>query len=235
MQVTGITLRLFVKVPLRAAEGDFMPSLTFATLVAAIALVLATPAQAQQPIVPRPDDSMLENMLPPGHTFETRADGDLNGDGQIDVAFVGRGDDVRALYVALAYTDEFDLGHEIRAKGPLNAYPLGSAELSIARGVLVVEDLTGGTTATSATYRLRYEPKSKRIRLIGLDKTFYSRAYAHDGSESSWNLLTGAYIEHDLILTADGDQYEDGPERRKKWPSKPVYLENLPDVERWAS
>ncbi len=200
-------------------------------LALGLSLVPLTAIWAQQPQVPRLEDSALENMLPPGHSFEARADGDLNGDGQIDVAFVGRGGEERTLYVAFAYVDLFDLGHEIRAKGPLDSYPLGAAELSIARGVLTVEDITGGTTATSATYRLRYDAKRKRMRLIGLDLKVYSRTYAHDGTELSWNLLTGDTIRSELKVIAGGGGYDKSPERRAKRPTKPIYLENLPDAE----
>ena len=210
---------------------NIAPVMPRLALLLGLALVPLTAGWAQQAQVPRPDDAALENMLPPGHTLETRADGDLNGDGRIDVAFVGRREDERALYVAFAYVDEFDLGHEIRAKGPLDSWPLGPAELSVARGVLTVEDLTGGTTAASSTYRLRYDARRKRMRLIGLDMTSYSRTYAHDGTEYSGNLLTGDTIRRDLKVVAGGGGYDKGPERRAKRVVKPIYLENLPDSE----
>lgn len=203
-------------------------------LLLGLALVPLTAGWAQRPSVPRPEDAVLQNMLPPGQTLETRADGDLNGDGQADVAFVGRSEEDRALYVAFAYRDQFDFGHEIRAKGPLDSYPLGPATLSVARGVLTVEDLTGGTTAVSSTYRLRFDARRKRMRLIGLDMTSYSRTYAHDGTELSWNLLTGDTIRRDLKVVAGGGGYDNGPERRVKQVVKAIYLENLPDSEATA-
>lgn len=195
------------------------------------ASISADSGWAQRPVVPTPNDAELASKLPPGQTLEVRADGDLNSDGQTDVAFVGRSDDARMLHVAFAYVGEVHMDHEIRASGSLDSAPLGAAELSIGRGALTVRDLTGGTTATSVTYRLRYDVKRKRMRLIGLDMTTYSRTYAHDGIEWSLNLLTGDTIRRDLAIVAGGGGYDKGPERRTKRVVKAIYLENLPDSE----
>jgi hypothetical protein len=63
--------------------------------------------------------------------------------------------------------------------------------LTLDGNVLKFEDMTGGTTAISSTRRFRYDGRGEQMRLIGLDATVYSRTYAHDGFETSWNLLNG--------------------------------------------
>lgn len=203
-----------------------------ARVVAAVSLFAAAmPALARPPSVPKADNAELTGMLATGETLEGRVDGDLDGDGQIDTAFVGRGEDKRSLYVAITYCDQFSCSHAPMGPGPLDPYPLGTAELSVTRGVLTVKDLTGGTSATQVIYRLRYEPATKKMRLIGLDTSFYSRTYAHDGREMSWNLLTGDRTTRAMTLVKGGGGYVNGPIIRSRKLSKPVYLEKLPDIE----
>jgi hypothetical protein len=199
--------------------------------LALLALVAAQPASAQRPNVPRASNDELTAKLAKGETLEGRVDGDLNGDGQIDTAFVGRGDDTRNLYVVLAVREETFVDHDLIGKGPLDAYPLGAAELKIAKGVLTVTDLVGGTSATQGVYRLRYDPAARKMRLIGLDAEFYSRTWQHDGRETSWNLLTGDFTSRRLKLRAPGGPYDPGPVVKTKKPTRPVYLDKLPDLE----
>jgi hypothetical protein len=200
------------------------------TLMVMAAASMTAGAAARLPDVAPPDDESLIQTLPDGYRLEVRADGDLNGDGQSDVAYIGQGEDTRMLHVRMAYRSDVDFGHEPFSQGPLNPYPLGAATMKIARGVLVVEEMSGGTTATLATYRLRLDPKAKRMRLIGLDLKTYSRTYAHDGVEWSWNLLTGVTTRRDLTVTTPmGGAYTVGPIQRGKRTAKPLYLEKLPD------
>jgi hypothetical protein len=200
-------------------------------LAATASMLVAAPLSAQLPAVPKASDAELANKLAKGETLEGRVDGDLNGDGQIDTAFIGRGEETRTLYVVLAVREETFSDHNQIGKGLLDAYPLGPAELAIARGVLTVKDLVGGTSATQATYRLRYEPATKRMRLIGLDTNFYSRTWAHDGRETSWNLLTGDRSTRVLKLKAPGGPDLSGAAVKTKRATKPVYIDKLPDID----
>ena len=125
--------------------------------------------------------------------IETRFDGDLNGDGLADVVFVERSnDDKRDLVALVGYRSETDIGFDKAGVMPLDAFPLGPASFSFRKGVLAVDDLTGGTTATSSTYRFRFDAAARRMRLIGVDAKLYSRTNNHGWSSISWNLLTGA-------------------------------------------
>ena len=72
-----------------------------------------------------------------------------------------------------------------------------------------------------------------RMRLIGLDATLYSRTWAHDGSEMSWNLLTGDIVASQLKLVGKGEDasYDKQFTRKSKRPVTTVYMEDTPDPE----
>lgn len=190
-------------------------------------------APAREPMQPV-SDAILNDGLEMGDEIEVRVDGDLNGDGDPDTAYVVASPDARTLHVMLSYRAEFDLGHE--PAGTLSLAPdrLGSAGLSIDKGVLTIRDLTGGTTALSAIYRYRAD-KAKdppRMRLIGLDATVYSRTFAHDGDEMSWNVVTGDTITSLLKVATDGDRSYDKLYTRKfKRPVRTIYMEDTPGAE----
>ncbi len=201
------------------------------------ALLLGGTAHAAPAPEPRPPvaDETLQDGLELGEEIEARVDGDLNGDGDPDTAFVVASPDARTLYVVLSYRTEVDFGHDPAGSAKLATDPLGPADLSISKGILVVKDLTGGTTALASTYRFRAD-KAKgppRMRLIGLDTTLYSRTWAHDGSEMSWNLLTGDIVASQLKLVGTGEdaRYDTQFTRKSKRPVKAVYMEDTPDPE----
>jgi hypothetical protein len=198
------------------------------------AMAATIPTAAEQLFTP--DDKLLADYyfnameLPPGMELETRLDADLNADGLADIAFVARNDESRVLGVLFGFVEEMDMGHSPAGKTALAADPLGPVSLSAPKGVLVVEDLTGGTTAISSTYRYRYEAKSKRMRLISDDVKLYSRSNAHGWQEISTNRLTGLQIRRSADLDDAGD-YVDKPETRGKVPTTPLYIEDAPSPE----
>jgi hypothetical protein len=198
------------------------------------ALLLSSAAHAA-PLQPPVTDQFLRDQLELGEEVEGRADGDLNGDGDLDTVFVVASPDARHLYVVLSYHGEVDIGHEPGGDFKLEPDALGSAELSINKGVLTIKDLTGGTTALSATYRYRAVKTNERqrMRLIGLDATVYSRTYAHDGDEMSWNVATGDTITTLLKLTGTGDDrgYDKLHTRKFKRPVRTIYMEDTPGAE----
>lgn len=204
-------------------------------ILAALLLPVAAHAAATRPPMPPMTDKMLLDRLERGEEVETRVDGDLNGDGDTDIAFVAAGPDARTLYVLLSYRAEFDLGHQPAGRVKLEPDPLGAAELTINKGVLTVRDLTGGTTALAATYRYRADPAKDppRMQLIGLDATVYSRTYAHDGDEMSWNVLTGDTITSLLKVSgaADGPGYDKLHTRKFRRSVRTIYMEDTPPPE----
>jgi hypothetical protein len=211
-----------------------MLSFALLTVCACLVLAMAVPAAAQELVMP--DDRLLADYyfnaleLPPGMELEKRLDADLNGDGLTDIAFVARNDESRVLGVLFGFMEETDMGHSPAGKTALSPDTLGLVSLSAPKGVLVVEDLTGGTTAISSTYRYRYEAKSKRMRLIGDDVKLYSRSNAHGWQEISTNRLTGLQIRRSADLDDAGD-YVDKPETRGKVPTTPLYIEDAPSPE----
>lgn len=185
-----------------------------------------------------PDAASASDPLPlgDGMELETRFDGDFNDDGIADVAFVERSnDDERDMIVLLGYRSETDIGFDPAGKMELDAFPLGPASFSLKKGVLVVDDLVGGTTAVAGTYRFRYDPVKKRMRLIGLDAKQYSRTNNHGWASISWNVLTGAVLREQAALI-EGENHSDnayGPtkSKREKRPSKPIYMEDAPTAD----
>ena len=195
-----------------------------------IGSMCATPALAQHVPVPLMTAEEVAGMLDRDE-LESRVDGDLNGDGELDTVFVARGEERRYARVMLAYRSEVDFGHEPVAELELDASPLGAAALSIRKGVLVIEDLTGGTTATATTYRYRYDRPQHRMRLIGIDAERYSRTNRHDIIKVSWNLLNGDHVvERGTVHAGPGDEaYDYAQPDRTKQRSPPVYMEETPN------
>lgn len=204
-------------------------------LVAALLLSgTAHAAPVREPMQPV-SDAILNDWLELGDEIETRVDGDLNGDGDPDTAYVVASPDTRTLHVLLSYRGEVDLGHQPAGNFKLEPDPLGPAGLTISKGVLTIRDLTGGTTALSATYRYRAATTKAgpRMRLIGLDAKVYSRTYAHDGDEMSWNVATGDTITTLLKITGTGEDrtYDKLYTRKFKRPVRTIYMEDTPGAE----
>jgi hypothetical protein len=180
----------------------------------ALTLSLATSAAAFEP------------ELRANETLEARVDGDLDGDGTADLAWLAGNDEKRQLVVHLS-----NGGYESL---DLDTTPLGPGTLSINKGVLLFEDLTGGTTAIDSTRRYRFDAKALRMRLIGLDATLYSRTLQHDGFEVSWNLLTGAAVTRKLHLNTSGkgdEAFDHIIEHKTVKRSPPVWLSKTPEPE----
>lgn len=196
----------------------------FLFLILSQAALAATPVKTQ---VPRPDTDVLKNYSPDNTEIEVRLDGDFTGDGLDDVAFIAASEEKRVLIVMAGYVDEFDLGHEPIGQAELETFPLGAASLSFKKGVLVAEDLTGGTTAISAVYRYRFDKTKKRMQLIGDDVTQYSRTNQHDSFKVSTNRLTGKSISQ--VSKLKGDGYEDQPAITKTVSTKAIYMEDTPN------
>lgn len=203
--------------------------------VAALSLWVPAHAAQDRPALPPVSDQFLLDQLELGQEIETRTDGDLNGDGNMDTVFVVASPDERHLYVVLSYRGEVDIGHEPAGNFKLEPDRLGPAGLTISKGVLTIRDLTGGTTALSATYRYRATTTKAgpRMRLIGLDAKVYSRTYAHDGDEMSWNVATGDTITTLLKITGTGEDrtYDKLYTRKFKRPVRTIYMEDTPGAE----
>ncbi len=181
---------------------------------------------ADRPQHPPMTAEQLAPYLPDGANIETRLDADLTGDGIRDLAVVAANDDARVLKVMIGYVDEFSLGLDPVGEMRMGSAPLGAASLTVKKGVLIVEDLDGGTTAIQSLYRFRFDPKQTKMRLIGDDVTLYSRTNAHDSRSISTNRLNGMQIVKRSVVGEDG--YTDQPEQKKKVGTAPIWIEDAP-------
>lgn len=199
-------------------------------VVALVLALIAAPLAAQEGRQP---------VLAEGEELEAEARADFNSDGLEDLAYVARngptdvaigGNERRELRVVISYRNETDFGHNPAQVLALDPYPLAPATLTLKGNVLLLNDLTGGTTAVFSTHRFRWDPKLDAMRLIGLDATFYSRTFAHDGKEASWNLLTGVLLTHTLRLRQDDSDraYDEVGKQRRRKASPPLRLEQSP-------
>lgn len=191
------------------------------TALALTLALLALPAAAQEG--PQP-------VLAEGEAVEVELRADFNADGRADLAYIAAREDSRELRVVTSFISEVEIGENPAQVLVLDPYPLGDGVLKLKGNVLLLEDLTGGTTAVFSTHRFRWDAKLAAMRLIGLDATLYSRTYAHDGKEASWNLLTGDLVTRTLRLRkGPGDQaYDKVGQMKRKKPSRPLKLEASP-------
>jgi hypothetical protein len=189
-------------------------------------LFAATAASAQ------PTQIVPGVELPAGIVVETQVNGDLNGDGVEDAAYVAHNGDSRALTVLLSAKREFDFDYRTEVL-PLELSEFAPGKLSLDEAVLRFEDVTGGTTTISSTRRFRYDGRGERMRLIGLDASVASRTLAHDSFETSWNLLTGDATTRELKLNRGGGDaaYNPGPQRSFKRRIRAQWLADSPDPE----
>jgi hypothetical protein len=213
---------------MRAVVGAAMAAMLFATLAPA-----AEPATAPDPFALVADAKDTGDFVGEGVSQETVLSGDFNADGETDLAMVARNDDRRVLLVLLGQK-----AGGLRRAGiaELSTGPLGDAELSAPKGVLVIKDLTGGTTAIESTYRYRFEKATGRMRLIGDDVSLYSRTWQHGTTTISTNRLNGKRITtvNDLV-GEPGENAELGPDKvtTSTVPTEPhLYLEDAPSPEK---
>lgn len=157
-------------------------------------------------------------FVPKGWSQESLHRFDLNGDKTPDLVLAVRdGDQERRRLIAAVATPR---GLRNVGEASLPGFPLGggaNVEFT-AKGVLVVTDLTGGTTANQTVMRYRYEGPSAlqgAMRLIGMDIANYSRTNQHDSLELSFNYLTGDWSRQRNKLTRRGDYAPQKPVRGK--------------------
>lgn len=204
-------------------------------LLATLALVLACQADPARHDLPAKGRN-AQAFIPKGWTQESAHQPDLNGDGQPDLVLVLAGPDneVRRLLAALTVPG----GYRNIGEAALPGYPLGPAEVAFTdRKVLVVTDLTGGTTANQSVMRYRYEAATGAgdgMRYIGLDLTNYSRTNQHDLTHLSYNWLTGDHVRQVNRLTKRGDYAPQKPIRKKLEPQR-YFMEDTADPDDFLS
>ena len=160
--------------------------------------------------------------------IEAELSADVTGDGRVDHVTVSGGGDSRRLIVKAAS----DAGPIQIGSVALSEDSLMNTDLEMRDGVLLVGELSGGTTAVSSLYRYRYDPAVRRMRLIGDDVTVYSRTYAHGMTEVSTNRLTGqrTTTRSELAPKSFAPQaYRPGRVTRSRVSRTPIWMEDSPD------
>jgi hypothetical protein len=175
-----------------------------------------------------------EKFIPAGWKPEARTTGDLNTDGLADSI------------LQLIHTDpekeEFNRQLVILFKTPGGGYNKaaasqkiircsscggmlggGPATVSVKDGVLTIEQMYGSREGTDYLHRLRYEPGTKKFRLIGEDISNFDRL-TNASEHTSTNYLTGRQI----IKTVKGGENETKETvTRKTVPRTKKYLEDI--------
>jgi hypothetical protein len=197
---------------------------------AALALALAAGVVSAPVASPAAARSSPQPMFETFKVLEVEVRADFNRDGHADVAYIVRDEDRRELRVATSVVTDGAIGEAPLQVLALDSDPLGPAQLTVKDNVLLLQELTGGTTAVFSTHRFRWDARLAAMRLIGLDATLYSRTFAHDGQAASWNLLTGLLLTHTMRLRKDDSDiaYDEVDKRRKRKPSPPLRLEQSP-------
>ena len=151
-------------------------------------------------------------FAPPGWKLEGVAKGNLNADGRADVAIKlveDRGAEEkqtpppdRNRVLVIAFEDGGKLKRVGVAEKLLQCTSCGGAfygvmeapaNVSISKGVVVVEQEHGSREVSKSTFRFRYDTASGRFVLIGYDYSSYDRAMGGNAAEST-NYVTGLRI-----------------------------------------
>jgi hypothetical protein len=102
----------------------------------------------------------------------------------------------------------------------------GGGVISIEKGVLVIDQLSGSRESTDLTQRFRYDPRLKRFVLIGEDVVNADRLTGESTSEST-NYLTGVKITKKTRLDKSGDHEITLSSTTKKIAATKRFLEDV--------
>jgi hypothetical protein len=211
-------------------------------LFAAAGFACASDARAQD-APPFPASSVpvrgarVESFVPTGWKVAREASGDLNGDGRADrvihVVQAGIGYDPDAIAAApeshallILLADGGGWRRAGMATKLQTIVPQWGLNLTIRRGVLMVEQNFGMTEVMDVTHRFRLDPATGRFLLIGRDQMSYTRPQeASDPVKTSENYLTGQRLITTGHYTASGGYRE--TERREAIPRTRAYFDDI--------
>ena len=213
-----------------------------------VLLCLSLPVLAQEPTpldlskVPQ-EGKAPQDFVPAGWKIEDTLKGDLDRNGSEDVVLqlIEQGpektadgelvDHARALVALLSE------GGKLRRAGASNKVLYcntcagtlsapGPGQVKIAKGVIIVDQISGSRETTHTTLRFRYEPKDKRFLLIGEDVGNSDRNTGETNSVST-NLLTGLRITEKLRYDEKKDKEVTVSSKKDKVPLTRRYLEDI--------
>lgn len=157
---------------------------------------------------------MPEAFVPGGWKIEEQVRGDLNGDGESDIALkliqdkqAANKDEMnsrdRALLIIFSEgEDNFRLAaindtllQCTSCGGAFYGFVDAPANVSIKKGILIVQQDHGSRDVTDTTYRFRYDEQPSMFILIGFDYATRDRATGSVWTEST-NFLTGKRVTY---------------------------------------
>ena len=217
-------------------------------LIAAASLTAAPRAHAQD-AQPFPSSAVpargasVRAFVPAGWKAAHEVTGDLNGDGRPDrvvhVVEAGSGYDPdavtaapesQALLILLAEPGGGWRRAGVATRLLQTIVPQWGLQLTIRRGVLIVNQNFGMTEVTDLTHRFRLEPATGRFLLIGRDQFNYHRPQElSDPMKVSENYLTGQRLTTTGHYTSGGGYRES--ERRETIPRTKAYFDDIDEVD----
>lgn len=185
----------------------------------------------------------VKDFIPPGWSRVEELGGDLDADGRADVVLrlieqqqpesEGGFSGANRAFVVLLRTGAGKLrrvGTNDRAQlcdgcaGTLGAVGMDSNQMQIARGVIILNHLSGARDSYDVTFRFRYDAPSGRVRLIGAD-TILTDRLAGDGTTESINYLTGVKLTTKTRFDKRLDREVKASTKRERVPARKIFLE----------
>jgi hypothetical protein len=183
----------------------------------------------------------LGDFLPPGWTVEQEVSGDLNGDGVADLAAILIEDQPRldasgALherqrgFIVLLRREPHTLMRVGTNETLLQCTLCGGLKdgvaIAIHKGVVIVGQMRGSREFTDETWRFRYDPRTRRVILIGRDIE-HGDSLGGIGRVESFNYLTGLKITETYRYDKTGDRKITLSTKRGKGPKSTLFLEEI--------
>jgi hypothetical protein len=218
-----------------------------AALLLLAASCAASPLAAQEtpPLdasaVPR-RAARVADFVPAGWRVALQVDGDLNGDGRPDHVLhlvprgatyeygaVSAGPETSALVIVLTGADGALSRGGVAGLLLQQSMPQWGLQLTIRRGVLIVNQNYGMSDVWDLTHRFRWDAASGRFVLIGRDVFTYHRPQGmYDTEKTSENYLTGQRLVTIGHWTTSGGYRETN--RREAIPRRSVPLEAVDET-----
>lgn len=173
----------------------------------------------------------VEGFVPKGWKIEQKIVGDLNKDNIPDTVLeliqqpVAVDNDPQRKLIIILQNKDKSLHKAVVAEKlllcPMCMGAMGTnADITIVKGVLIVEHLTGSREIQDTIQRFRYEDKSGRFLLIGEDSVTNDRLTL-DGLSQSTNYLTGEQV----IETVKKEKVVS--KKKSKLAVKPTFIEDV--------